>query len=177
MTTPRKAESSFSAAHCHGSAAKTEWTLADANAPTPACMEGKDVMHGVLDFDANEDQGAIVPFTLAKQFAGTLNVKIIWEAASTIGSVGWCVELLTVTDLKHAGGVPLTQTAHNCASERAKKSAQHLNTALVINVAPTANGAHNDALHIRVSRDANSSVVLDDMPAVARLIGVVIETQ
>src|SRR4029079_19239657 len=48
---------------------------------------------------------------------------------------------------------------------------------LVINVPATAPAADNDVWHIRVSRDANSSVVLDDMPGDARLIGVVIETQ
>src|SRR6476646_3376758 len=135
VTTPRKAESSFSAAHCHGSIAKTDWTLSDGNSPTPACMVEKDVLHGVLNFDANEDQSAIVPFTLPGQFTGRLNVKIMWQAASTIGSVGWCVELITGTDLKREGGVPLTQTAHNCASDLAKKSAQQLHTALAIDVA------------------------------------------
>lgn len=178
MKSPRKEESSFSAAHCHGSIAKTEWTLADANSPTPACVGGKDVRRGVLDFDADEVQGAIVPFTLPGQFTGKLNVKIIWQAASTIGSVGWCVEIVTATDLKReGGGAHLRRTVHNCASDQVKKSAQHLNTALVINVTDTAPAANNDVLHIRVSRDANSSVVLDDMPGDARLFGVVIETQ
>ena len=176
VKSPRKEETSFSAAHCHGSIAKTEWTLADANSPTPACLVGKNVVRGVLDFDADEVQGAIVPFTLPGQFTGRLNVKITWQAASTIGSVGWCVEVVSGTDLKREGGAPSTHTARNCASDQAKKSAQHLNTALVINVAAKAPAANNDLLHIRVSRDANSSVVLDDMPGDARLISIVIET-
>ena len=177
VKSPRKEESSFSAAHCHGSVAKTEWTFADANSPTPACMGGKDVRKGVLDFDAEEVQGAIVPFTLPGQFRGRLNVKIMWQAASAIGSVGWCVELVTAADLKREGGTPLRRTAHHCASDQVKKSTQHLNTALVINVTETASAGNNDVLHIRVSRDANSSVVLDDMPGDARLLGIVIETQ
>jgi hypothetical protein len=172
VKTPRKEESSFSAAHCHGSIAKTEWTLANGKSPTPACVAGK----GVLDFDANEDQNAIVPFTLPGQFTGRLNVRIMWQAASTIGSVGWCVEVLARTDLKREGGAPLTQTARNCTSDPAKKSTEHLNTVLAINVAGTPAAANTDPLHIGVSRDANSSVVLDDMPGDARLIGVVIET-
>ena len=90
VKSPRKEESSFSAAHCHGSIAKTEWTLADGNSPTPACVVGNDVRKGVLNFDADEVQGAIVPFTLPGQFRGKLNVTIMWQAASTIGSVGWC---------------------------------------------------------------------------------------
>src|SRR6476620_6436301 len=177
VKSPRKEESSFSAAHCHGSIAKTEWTLADGNSPTPACVAGKDVRKGVLNFDADEVQGAIVPFTLPGQFRGKLNVTITWQAASTIGSVGWCVELVTATDLKREGGASLRRTAQNCASDQAKKSTKHLNTALVINVTEAAPAANNDVWHIRVSRDANSSVVLDDMPGDARLIGVVIETQ
>jgi len=174
---PRQEESSFSAAHCHGSIAKTEWTLADGNSPTPACVEGKDHVKGVLDFDADEVQGAIVPFTLPGHFTGKLNVKITWQPASTIGSVGWCVTLVTGSNLKRGGGASLTQTARSCASNPAKESAQHLTTALVFNVPATAPAADNDVLHIRVSRDANSSVVLDDMPGDARLIHVVIETQ
>jgi len=177
VKTPAKVESSFSAAHCHGSIAKTEWTLSDGNSPSPACVVGNDVMHGVLNFDANEDQSAILPFTLPGPFTGTLNIKIMWQAASAIGSVGWCVELITAIDLKREGGAPLTQTAHNCASGPAKKSAQHLSTALVINVAEKGAAANGGAWHVRVSRDAHSSVVLDDMPGDARLIGVVIETQ
>src|SRR5689334_11938154 len=110
------------------------------------------------------------------QFGGKLNVKIMWRPASTIGSVGWCVELITVTDLRREGGAPLTQTAHNCASDQAKKSAQHLTTMLTISAAAAAASGNHEAWHIRVSRDANSSVVLDDMPGDARLIGVVIET-
>lgn len=177
VKSPRKEETSFSAAHCHGSIAKTEWTLADANSPTPACLVGKNVIKGVLDFDADEVQGAIVPFKLPGQFTGKLNVTIIWQTASTIGSVGWCVEVVSGTELRGEGGAPVTHTARNCASDQAKKSAQHLNTSLVISVAGKAPAANNDVLHIRVSRDANSSVVLDDMPGDARLIGVVIETQ
>ena len=174
---PRKEESSFTAAHCHGSAAKTEWMLADTNSPTPACVLGKNAREGVLDFDADEVQHAIVPFTLPGHFTGKLNVKIMWQPASTIGSVGWCVDVVAATDLKREVGAPLTHTARNCASTQTKKSAQHLSTALVINVTGKAPAANNDVLHIRVSRDANSSVVLDDMPGNARLIGVVIETQ
>ena len=172
----RAEESSFSAAHCHGSIAKTEWTLVEANSPTPACLGGKDVRKAVLDFDADEVQGAIIPFTLPGQFRGRLNVKLMWEAASTIGSVGWCVELVTATDLKREGGAPLRRTAHSCASDQARKSSKQLNTALVIDVTETAHPENNDVIHIRVSRDANSSVVLDDMPGDARLFGVVIET-
>jgi hypothetical protein len=177
VKSPRKEETSFSAARCHGSIAKTEWTLADDNSPTPACMPGQNVMQGVLVFDADEVQGAIVPFTLPGQFTGRLNIKIMWQPASTIGSVGWCVELVTGSLPKRGDGASPTQTARSCASDRAKKSAQHLNTALVINVPPNAPSADHDALHIRVSRDANSSAVLDDMPGDARLIGIVIETQ
>jgi hypothetical protein len=174
---PRKQESSFSAAHCHGSIAKTEWTLVDGNSPTPACVEEKNLRKGVLNFDADEVQGAIVPFTLPGQFAGRLNVNIMWHPASTIGSVGWCVQVISAADLKHAVGAPLKKTVHNCASDQAKKSVQHLNTALVVIVSEKTRASNNDVLHIRVSRDANSSVVLDDMPGNARLIGVVIETQ
>ena len=177
MKSPRKEESSFSAAHCHGSVAKTEWTLADANAPTPACVLAKDARKGVLDFDADEVQGAIIPFTLPGQFRGKLNVRIIWQAATNIGSVGWCIELVTATDLKREGGAPLKRSVHNCASDQVKKSTVQLNTALVIDVTETAPAANGEVWHIRVSRDANSSVVLDDMPGNARLFGVVIETQ
>lgn len=177
VKSPPKKERSFSAAHCHGSIAKTEWTLADGNSPTPACVEGKDLTKGVLAFDADEAQGALVPFTLPGHFTGKLNVKLTWQPASTIGSVGWCVTLVTGSNLKRGGGAPLTQAARSCASDPAKKSPQHLTTALVINVPATAPAADNDVWHIRVSRDANSSVVLDDMPGDARLIGVVIETQ
>jgi hypothetical protein len=101
----------------------------------------------------------------------------MWQAASSIGSVGWCVELVPATDLKRQGGAPLRRAAHHCASEQVKKSTKHLNTALVINVTETAHAENNDVLHIRVSRDANSSVVLDDMPGDARLFGVVIESE
>ena len=173
----RKEASSFAAAHCHGAIAKTEWTLVDGNSPTPACVGGNNAREGVLNFDADEVQGAIVPFTLPGQFRGKLNVQIMWQAASTIGSVGWCVELVTAADLKREGGVPLRRTSHHCASHEIRKSTQHLSTALVINVTEAAPAGTNDALHIRVSRDANSSVVLDDMPGDARLLGVVIETQ
>ncbi len=175
--TPRKQESSFTAAQCHGSIAKSEWTLVDGISPTPACVEAKNVMKGVLNFDADEVQGAIVPLTLPGHFTGTLNVTIMWHPASTIGSVGWCVEVVTATDLKRDSGAALKKAAHSCASDLAKKSPQHLNTALVVIVPEKTPAANTDILHIRVSRDANSSVVLDDMPGDARLIGVVIEIQ
>ena len=81
----KRPQNSFSAAHCHGSIAKTEWTLADGNSPTPACVEGKDLTKGVLAFDADEAQGALVPFTLPGHFTGKLNVKLTWQPASTIG--------------------------------------------------------------------------------------------
>lgn len=174
---PRKDENSFKAAVCNGSVAKTEWILAAANPPTPACVRGKNVINGVLNFDAETDQSAIIPLTLPPQFTGNVNVKIMWQAADTIGSVGWCVELIPSANLKREGGVPLSQTAGNCASDQAKKSPQLLEKPLVINVAATAPAANGDVLHIRLSRDANSSAVLDDMPGDARLMGVVIETQ
>src|SRR6476659_10400306 len=170
VKSPRKEESSFSAAHCHGSIAKTEWTLADGNSPTPACVEGKDLTKGVLAFDADEAQGALVPFTLPGHFTGKLNVKLTWQPASTIGSVGWCVTLVTGSNLKRGGGAPLTQAARSCASDPAKKSPQHLTTALVINVPATAPAADNDVWHIRVSRDANSSVVLETQEAPRRTL-------
>ena len=172
----RKDESWFKAATCHGSLPRTEWTLAGNNSPTPACLTGKNVIEGVLDFDANEDQSAILPFTLPPHFAGTIHVTIMWQPVSAIGSVGWCVELIPAADLQREGGAPVTQTARSCASEEAKKSAHHLNRELVFDVVVNAAAVKNDSLHIRLSRDANSSVVLDDMPGDARLIGVAIET-
>ena len=179
VKSPPKKERSFSAAHCHGSVAKTEWTLTDANSPTPACLDGNSAMKGVLNFDADEVQGAILPFTLPGQFTGKLHVTITWQAApaSRIGSVGWCADLVTGTDLKRGGGAPVTHTARHCASDQVKKSSEHLNTALVINVTGATSAANKDVLHVRIRRDANSSVVLDDMPGDAHLIGVVIETE
>ena len=179
VKSPPKKERSFSAAHCQGSVAKTEWTLTDANSPTPACLEGNSGTKGVLNFDADEVQGAIVPFTLPGQFTGKLHVTLTWQAASAsrIGSVGWCVELVTGTDLNRGGGAPVAHTARHCASDQVKKSSQHLNTALVITVAAAPSATNNDVLHVRIRRDANSSVVLDDMPGDAYLIGVVIETE
>jgi len=173
---PSKEESWFKAAVCNGSLAKTEWTLAANNPPTPACITGKDVIKGVLDFDANEDQSAILPYTLPPHFAGNIHVTIMWQPASTIGSVGWCVELIPSADLKRKGGAPITKTARNCASEEAKKSGDHLNRELVIEVVAKDPAPDNDVLHIRISRDANSSVVLDDMPGDARLLAVGIGT-
>ena len=173
---PRKEENWFRAASCNGSLPRTEWMLAGNNSPTPACIIGKNVTEGVLDFDANEDQSAILPFTLPPQFAGNIKVTIRWQPVSVIGSVGWCVELIRAADLKREGGAPITQTARNCASEEAKTSAHQLNRELVINVVVKAAVANNGGLHIRLSRDANSSVVLDDMPGDARLISVAIET-
>src|SRR6478736_2283073 len=157
VKSPRKEESSFSAAHCHGSIAKTEWTLAEGNSPTPACVAGNDVRKGVLNFDADEVQGAIVPFTLPGQFTGKLHVTLTWQAASAsrIGSVGWCVELVAGTDLNRGGGAPVAHTARHCASDQVKKSSQHLNTALVIAVAAAPSATNNDVLHVRIRRDAN----------------------
>lgn len=174
-----KKESSFSAAHCHGAIAKTEWTLTDPNSPTPACLEGNSAKKGVLNFDADEVQGAILPFTLPGQFTGKLHVTITWQAASAsrIGSVGWCADLVTGTDLKRGGGAPVTHMARHCASDQVKKSSQHSNTALVINVPAATPAANDDVLHVRIRRDANSSVVLDDMPGDAHLISVVIATE
>jgi len=172
----RKDQNWFRAATCNGSLARTEWTLPANNSPTPACLTGKDVIEGVLDFDANEDQSAILPFALPPHFAGTIHVTIMWQPVSAIGSVGWCIELIPAADLKREGIAPITQTARSCASEEAKKSAHQPNRDLVIDVVVNAAPAKNDGLHIRLSRDANSSVVLDDMPGDARLIGVAIET-
>jgi hypothetical protein len=138
---------------------------------------GNNASKGVLDFDADQVQSAMVPFTLSGHFRGKLNVTITWQPASTIGSVGWCAELVPASNLKRGGSASVTHSARDCASDPAKKSPQHLTTALVINVAATAPTADNDVWHIRIRRDANSSVVLDDMPGDARLIGVVIETQ
>jgi hypothetical protein len=85
------------------------------------------------------------------------------------------VELIRAADLIRDGGAPVTQTARNCASEEAKTSAHHLSRELIINVVVKAAALNNDGLHVRLSRDANSSVVLDDMPGDARLIGVGID--
>lgn len=166
----------FGAASCDGSLPKTQWTLPGDRSPTPACITAKNVIEGVLDFDANEDQSAILPFVLPPHFAGNVNVTIKWLPVSAIGSVGWCVELVRAADLRRDGGSPVTQTARNCASEEANASARHLSRELVIKIVVKAAAPNNDGLHIRLSRDANSSVVLDDMPGNARLIGVGIET-
>ena len=174
---PGKDENWFKAASCNGSVAKTEWTLPADNSPTPACLTGKDVTKGVLDFDADEGQSAILPLALPPRFTGNIHVKIMWRPASTIGSVGWCVELIPSGDLKRKDGAPIRQIARNCASDEVKQSAQHLDKALVIQLATPTPAANDDVLHIRLSRDANSSVVLDDMPGNARLIGVAVKTQ
>jgi hypothetical protein len=173
---PSKEQRWFNAATCNGSVAETKWTLVADKSPNPACITGKDVEKGVLDFDANEDQSAILPFTLPPHFAGNIHVTIMWQPASAIGSVGWCVELIPAGALKREGGGPISQTARNCASEEAKKSAHHLERELVINLVAEAPARGNDVWHIRLSRDANSSVVLDDMPGDARLVRVGIET-
>ena len=86
------------------------------------------------------------------------------------------MELVSSVDLHREGDTPIAQTARNCASEDAKQSAHDLNRETVIHLAVNAPARGNDGLHIRLSRDANSSVVLDDMPGDARLIGVAIET-
>ena len=172
----RNDENWFRAASCNGSNPQTEWMLAGHKSPTPACITGKNAIEGVLDFDANEDQSAILPFTLPPQFAGNINVTIRWQPVSAIGSVGWCVEVIPAADLKREGGASVTQTGRNCASEEAKTSAHHLHRELVIQVVVKVPPANNERFHIRLSRDANSSVVLDDMPGDARLIGVAIET-
>ena len=165
----------FRAAMCNGSHPKTEWRMTG-HPPTPACITGNNVIEGVLDFDANQDQSAVIPFTLPPHFAGNITVTIIWRPASAIGSVGWCVELVPSDDLHREGDTSIAQLARNCASEDAKQSAHHLNRELVIHLVVKAPAEGNDGLHIRLSRDANSSVVLDDMPGDARLIGVAIET-
>jgi hypothetical protein len=175
-TGPRKDANWFRAASCNGSNPKTEWTLAGNKVPTPACITAKNVIEGVLDFDANEDQSAILPFTLPPHYAGNINVTIKWQPVSAIGSVGWCVELIPAADLTRDGEAPVTQTGRNCASEEAKASAHHLHREFVIQLVVKASAVNNDRLHIRLSRDANSRVVLDDMPGAARLIGVTIET-
>ena len=133
-------------------------------------------MEGVLDFDANEDQSAVLPLILPPHFAGNVNVTVRWQPVSAIGSVGWCVELIPAADLKREGGTPVTKTARNCVSEEAKTSGHHLKRELVINIVVRAPASKSDALRIRLSRDANSSTVLDDMPGDARLIGVAVET-
>jgi hypothetical protein len=160
----------FPFAACQNVTASLIWDSFTSNAPAAACITGSNTTKGVADFDADTDESLQMTWLIPTGFTGAIDAKISWLAAATSGSVGWCVQLIKVSDGATDDPAFPAQAAGNCVSDAAKGTTLQVNLATITGVTCTSCAA-GDLLHIRVSRDANGGAVTDDMTGDARGIG------
>jgi hypothetical protein len=157
-------------AACQNATASLIWDSETSNAAAAACVTGTNTQKGVADFDATTDESLQTTWLIPTGFTGSIDAKIKWLAAATAGSVGWCVQLIKVSDAATDDPAFPAQAAGNCVSDAVKGTTLQTNTATITGVT-CASCAADDLLHIRVSRDANGGAVTDDMSGDARGIG------
>ena len=159
------------AAECNNATAASLWDVPTSNGAAAACITGSNTQKGVLDFDATTDESVEISLLLPADFTGAIDARILWLAAATSGSVGWCVQLISAADAETDDPAYPAQGAGNCVSDVAKGTTNQLNIATITGVTATGVAA-SELLHVRISRDANGGAVTDDMTGDARLIGV-----
>jgi hypothetical protein len=159
----------FPFAACNNVTAALIWDAPTSNAAAAACVTGNNTK-GVADFDATTDESLEMTYMLPSDFTGAIDARLRWHAAATSGSVGWCVQLVSVADAETGDVSFPAQGAGNCVSDAAKGTTLQQNDASISSVTATGVAA-GELLHIRVSRDANGGAVTDDMTGDARGIG------
>jgi hypothetical protein len=159
----------FPFASCNNVTAALIWDAPTSNAAAAACVTGNNTK-GVADFDATTDESLEMTYMLPSDFTGAIDARIRWHAAATSGSVGWCVQLVSVADAETGDVSFPAQGAGNCVSDAAKGTTLQQNDASIASVTATGVAA-GELLHIKVSRDANGGAVTDDMTGDARGIG------
>jgi hypothetical protein len=159
----------FPFAACNNVTAALIWDAPTSNAAAAACVTGNNTK-GVADFDATTDESLEMTYLLPSDFTGAIDARIRWHAAATSGSVGWCVQLVSVADAETGDVSFPAQGAGNCVSDAAKGTTLQQNDASITGVTATGVAA-GELLHIKVSRDANGGAVTDDMTGDARGIG------
>lgn len=158
-------------AQCQNTTAGILWDYETANSPAAACVTGTNTQKGVADFDATTDECLQMHVQLPADFSGNIDVRYVWLASATTGSVGWCSQLVSTADAETDDPAFPAQGAGNCVSDAAKGTTLQVNQADDTSITATGVAA-GELLHIRLCRDANGGAVTDDMTGDARLIGV-----
>jgi len=158
-------------AGCQNTTAFLLWDSPTSNPAVAACITGTNTQKGVADFDASTDQSLQYTARLPAQYSGgSIDARVVWLAAATSGSAGWCVQLIKVSDAATDDPAFPAQASGNCTSDAAKGTTLQTNVATISGVT-CSSCAGGDLLHIKLSRDADGSAVTDDMTGNGRAIG------
>jgi hypothetical protein len=159
-------------ASCQNTTASLLWDSPTSNPAVAACVTGTNTQKGVADFDPSTDQSLQMTARLPADYnGGSIDARVVWLAAATSGSAGWCVQLIKVSDAATDDPAFPAQAAGTCTSDAAKGTTLQTNVATITGTTCTSCAA-GDLLHIQLSRDANGGAVTDDMTGNGRVIGV-----
>jgi hypothetical protein len=132
--------------------------------PAGTDASGTNTGYATLSFDAATDEGVGCLIPLPIGFAGTVDLDVMWRAASTSGDVIWAIQTICIADAET--GDPAFNTA-STVTDTAKGTTLQFNTANITTVTITGCVA-NEIMMARLYRDANAGG--DTMTGDAQLI-------
>jgi hypothetical protein len=159
----------FNVASCQNTTAAHIFDTPTSNIPAETCDTGTNTQKGYLAFDATTDESIYGHWVLPTGFTGSIDIKFKWKIVATSGAVGWCFQMIRVTDGSTSDPAFPAQAAGNCVSDTAKGTTLQENDASISGVTCTSCAA-GDHVYWRLSRDANGGAVTDDASGDAFLL-------
>ncbi len=154
----------YKAAVCQNVTATAGFTIAAANAATPACVTGANTNYGVLQFTNAATEDVQDHFSLPATWVGTVDLAIKWRSAAIAGDVVWQVQTICVADAQT--GDPAFNAA-STVTDTTKGVANQWNDAAITTVDVTGCAAGEELL-FRFFRDPTAGA--DTLAATAELI-------
>lgn len=161
-------EAHFPVATCQGATPFTNFDLPAANFPAATCDTGTNTQKGYLAFDASTDESFQDHAILPQGFL-SVDVSFRYKIAATTGTVGWCAQIIKVSDGATSDPAFPAQASGNCVSDTVKGTTLQENVATISNVTCTSCAA-GDHVYIRISRDADGGAVTDSASGDAFLL-------
>ncbi len=158
----------LAAAGCVNTTAGSMWDLPTATPAVAACVTGTNIQKGVLQFaDTAGGFSAQNGFLLPADWAGAIDVKVIWRTSATSGNVKWSVSTIsTATDATETDD-PAFNTA-STVTTAVPGTANRLQTSSIAGVTITGVAA-GELLHLKVFRDGADAA--DTAAATVEMLG------
>jgi len=154
----------YKAAICQDVTATAGFSMAAANAATPACVTGANTNYGVLQFTEAATEDVQDHFSLPATWVGTVDLAIKWRSTAVAGDVVWQVQTICVADAET--GDPAFNAA-STVTDTTKGVANQWNDAAITGVTITGCAAGEELL-FRFFRDPTAGA--DTLNATAELI-------
>jgi hypothetical protein len=154
----------YKAAVCQDATATAGFSMAAANAATPACVTGANTNYGVAQFTEAATEDVQDRFFLPPTWTGTVDLTIKWRSTAVAGNVVWQVQTICVEDGET--GDPAFNAA-STVTDATKGVANQWNDATITGVTITGCAAGEELL-FRFFRDPTHAS--DTLGATAEMI-------